>query len=146
DYKYKPIKGSNKIRLVELLPGGPSEIIRIDLLVAELDSDVEYDALSYEWGLSARSSSSVGVLNISVDLTFFRHILCHGKQMGIMNSLHVVLLRLRHESKSLILWTDAICINQDDEEEKPQQLMLMGKIYSQAKAVLCWIGEEKNQT
>ncbi|KAL5324670.1 hypothetical protein ACEPPN_009218 [Leptodophora sp. 'Broadleaf-Isolate-01'] len=63
-----------------------------------------------------------------------------------MNSLHVVLLRLRHESKSLILWTDAICINQDDEEEKPQQLMLMGKIYSQAKTVLCWIGEEKNQT
>ncbi|KAG4443343.1 hypothetical protein IFR05_001132 [Cadophora sp. M221] len=146
DYKYHPIKGANTIRLVELLPGGASEIIRINLLTAELDSDVEYDALSYEWGLSAKSSSSVGVFNISVDMTYFRHILCHGKQMGIMNSLHAVLLSLRHESRNLVLWTDAICINQEDEEEKPQQLMLMGKIYSQAKTVLCWIGEEKQQT
>src|SRR4051812_45232397 len=31
-YKYQPIHGLNSIRLIELLPGGPGEIIRINLL------------------------------------------------------------------------------------------------------------------
>ncbi|KAH7408028.1 heterokaryon incompatibility protein-domain-containing protein [Cadophora sp. MPI-SDFR-AT-0126] len=146
-YKYETIKGPNSIRLVELLPGDPAEIIRINVLEADLDANPEYDALSYEWGFrEVTKSESVGLFEISTKYTYFRYILCDGLRMEIMDSLHALLLRLRHSSKSLILWTDAICINQDDGDEKPQQLMLMGRIYRQAKTVLCWIGEEKQNT
>lgn len=145
-YEYQPIHGPNSIRLIELLPGDPSEIICINMLTAALDTDTEYDALSYEWGLPITTSSRFGNYKMIVKMTYLRHILCHGKQMAIMNNLHVVLLRLRHRFRSLILWADGICINQDDPIEIPQQLLLMGKIYSQAKTVLCWIGEEKRNT
>jgi hypothetical protein len=37
-------------------------------------------------------------------------------------------------------WIDTICINQLDEQEKNQQIPLMGKFYSQSKAVLCLLG------
>ncbi|KAK0099387.1 hypothetical protein ONS95_003539 [Cadophora gregata] len=147
DYKYKPIKGQNCIRLVELLPADPTEIIRIRVSSADLDENPDYEALSYEWGFrTITKSSSVGIFKVSTEFTYFRNILCDGLRMQIMDSLHGLLLRLRDVSKSLILWTDAICINQDDEDEKPHQLMLMGRIYTQSKTVLCWIGEEKQKT
>ncbi|PVH81799.1 hypothetical protein DL98DRAFT_653724 [Cadophora sp. DSE1049] len=147
DYKYEAIKGQNYIRLVELLPGEAAEIVRINVLTADLDADPEYDALSYEWAFrTVNKTNSVGLFEVSTEFTYFRSILCDGLRMEIMDSLHALLLRLRHPSRSLVLWTDAVCINQDDEDEKPQQLMLMGRIYRQAKTVLCWIGEEKQKT
>lgn len=142
EYKYQPIHGSNSIRLLELLPGDPSAIIRINLLTAALDTDIKYDALSYEWCLPVRRSFH----DRDYEMRVLLHILCDGKQMSIMQNLHGVLLTLRHRSKSRIIWADGICINQEDKVEIPQQLMLMGKIYRQAETVLCWIGAEKQST
>jgi hypothetical protein len=39
-----------------------------------------------------------------------------------------------------LLWVDAICINQDDIEERNRQVKLMAFIYSRALAVLVWLG------
>jgi hypothetical protein len=39
-----------------------------------------------------------------------------------------------------LLWVDAICINQDDLEERNRQVSLMAFIYSRAQAVLVWLG------
>ena len=40
------------------------------------------------------------------------------------------------------IWIDAICINQSNNEEKSQQVAMMGEIYSGAAEVLVWLGED----
>ncbi|KAH7063709.1 hypothetical protein B0J12DRAFT_563004 [Macrophomina phaseolina] len=40
-----------------------------------------------------------------------------------------------------ILWVDAICINQDDLEERAAQVKIMSRIYDKALEVLVWLGE-----
>ncbi|KAL2071178.1 hypothetical protein VTL71DRAFT_12413 [Oculimacula yallundae] len=41
-----------------------------------------------------------------------------------------------------LLWIDAICIDQEDDDDKSQQLPLMRRIYGDTLRVLIWIGEE----
>ncbi|KAH8816676.1 heterokaryon incompatibility protein-domain-containing protein [Xylogone sp. PMI_703] len=43
---------------------------------------------------------------------------------------------------SRFLWIDAICIDQNNIEERNEQVLLMNKIYSQAEGLLIWLGEE----
>jgi hypothetical protein len=40
-----------------------------------------------------------------------------------------------------IIWIDALCINQQDDEEKALQVQMMRQIYSLAKDVVIWLGE-----
>jgi hypothetical protein len=44
------------------------------------------------------------------------------------------------------IWIDAICINQEDEEEKGTQIPLMREIYSRARAVVVWMGLSTPET
>lgn len=41
-----------------------------------------------------------------------------------------------------MLWSDTICINQDNDVEKSQQVPRMETTYSNAKKVLVWLGDE----
>ena len=43
------------------------------------------------------------------------------------------------------LWVDSICINQGDDNERSQQVRLMGQIYRKASTVLIWLGEELDE-
>lgn len=40
----------------------------------------------------------------------------------------------------MTIWVDAICINQDDEDEKDHQIPLLDVIYSCATTVYIWLG------
>jgi hypothetical protein len=42
----------------------------------------------------------------------------------------------------VIIWADAICMNQDDPLERNHQIKLMTRIYSKAKRVLVWLGPD----
>jgi hypothetical protein len=59
----------------------------------------------------------------------------------ITTNLHAALLRFRNPFVNRYLWLDAICINQEDREEKAQQIQLMYKIYSLAQCVMVWLGD-----
>lgn len=50
--------------------------------------------------------------------------------------------QLRRTSKPRTLWIDAICINQDDKDEKSQQVQHMKSIYQRAVSVVVWLGHE----
>jgi hypothetical protein len=43
------------------------------------------------------------------------------------------------------LWIDAVCINQEDPNEKETQISLMGDIYSNAATVIAWLGNAPPQ-
>ncbi|OTA96500.1 hypothetical protein M434DRAFT_27637 [Hypoxylon sp. CO27-5] len=45
-----------------------------------------------------------------------------------------------------VLWVDAICINQDDFDERSSQVAMMRSIYRQAQRVVVWLGEGDNNS
>ncbi|WAO92363.1 HET domain-containing protein [Fusarium falciforme] len=45
-----------------------------------------------------------------------------------------------HSLKSPPIWIDAICINQDDLQERASQVLWMGRIFRSASRVLAWLG------
>ncbi|KAM6536286.1 hypothetical protein FALCPG4_002295 [Fusarium falciforme] len=46
--------------------------------------------------------------------------------------------------KPALFWADAICINQNDIEERNRQVQLMGSIYGSAPTVLAWLGQAQD--
>lgn len=81
-----------------------------------------YIALSYVWG----------------DLERTRPILVDGGILHVTENLDIALRHLQFDDKMLV-WIDAICSNQDDEEEKGQQVQRMADIYQRADRVLVWL-------
>ncbi|KAK0644150.1 hypothetical protein B0T16DRAFT_392551 [Cercophora newfieldiana] len=50
-------------------------------------------------------------------------------------NLYDALLQFRRQGSAVLLWADAICINQADPDEKSEQVPPMGEIYRQASGV-----------
>ncbi|KAL8717803.1 MAG: hypothetical protein Q9225_004989 [Loekoesia sp. 1 TL-2023] len=93
------------------------------------DLALKFEALSYVWGSDA--------LERRVDIE------CNGCIVSVGVNLASALTHLRHESESRLLWVDAICINQEDTRERSLQVQHMGDIYSSAKRVVVWLGEDR---
>ena len=53
-------------------------------------------------------------------------------------------LRMYAETKAgpdgIELWIDALCIDQENDQERNHQVGLMGRLYSSARTVLVWLG------
>ena len=64
-----------------------------------------------------------------------------GSVLRITSNVSSMLRHLRKSSKPRYLWIDAICLNQDDAQEKSIQVARMGDIYHEARKVLVWLGE-----
>ncbi|OGM40074.1 hypothetical protein ABOM_011276 [Aspergillus bombycis] len=87
-----------------------------------------YQALSYVWGSEVKPES----------------IILNGYTFHVTTNLHSALVNLRNRQLERLLWVDAICINQDEEDqgnEKSKQIPLMRTIYAQAERVIVWLGE-----
>jgi len=125
---YKPLETPTSVRLIELLGSTKADgPLHCHIHHANLDDSPAYNALSYVWG----DESDPGA------------IYCDGVPLPITRSLAAALRHLRLPGKALVLWADAICINQNDTTgEKEAQITLMGRVYSQAAEVLVWLGEE----
>ncbi|KAK4446584.1 heterokaryon incompatibility protein-domain-containing protein [Podospora aff. communis PSN243] len=127
---YSPLSDpAHEIRLLTLVPSPDSAApINGALEVVSLDeSHKPYDALSYAWG----------------DPNITAPILLNGQEKQVTVNLQSALRHLRHESEPVTLWADAVCINQDDIAERSHQVGQMGHIYSTARSVLVWLGEER---
>jgi hypothetical protein len=68
-------------------------------------------------------------------------ILINNRRFNITLNLHAALLRLRDRDIARIIWVDAVCINQADEQEKQHQIQSIAKIYGKASRVIVWLGE-----
>ena len=69
-------------------------------------------------------------------------IFVNGMRFWIRQNLHDALYTIRASESIVRIWTDAICINQDDNVEKSGQVRRMGHLYSQAEETLTgWASE-----
>lgn len=62
--------------------------------------------------------------------------------LQIGRSLESALRHLRLPDTPRMLWTDSICINQTDLDEKATQVQRMSYIYREAERVIVWLGPE----
>lgn len=69
-----------------------------------------------------------------------------GTTTFIQENLWSALERLRDRKTAVRIWADDICINQPNQEEKMQQIALMGQIYNRATHVCIWLGEKSDQS
>ena len=128
-FPYQPINEADGIRLIQLLPASSAEDeVQCELTHTTLanctDIYEHYTALSYVWG-NQFNTKRVWVDQVPVQVTY---------------SLYSALRDIRHESKTLQIWADAICINQRDDEEKLRQISMMGRIYSSADHTVIYLG------
>ena len=129
-YKYEPLQENRSIRLLSLSSGKPNDSLQGSLLHTTLDLCPPYRALSYAWC----GSDKVQTLALDED------------SAGITASLYSALRDLREEENAQMIWADALCINQDDNEEKSHQVRLMADIYSKAVQVVVHLGEEADDS
>ncbi|TGO46396.1 hypothetical protein BCON_0328g00120 [Botryotinia convoluta] len=129
-YSSLPLEPNN-IRLLRILPNENEEAdINCTIFVYPLHDSGRgthrYEALSYVWG----------------DTDNCRSICVNGHSLTVRANLHIALSRLRDPALERIIWIDAICINQEDLNERGSQVQLMAKVYSKASQVIIWLGEE----
>jgi hypothetical protein len=63
-----------------------------------------------------------------------------GQTLQVTRNLESALRNISQMAKKLVIWADALCINQTDLSERAAQVRLMGDIYRNADHVLIWIG------
>ncbi|KAH8892923.1 HET-domain-containing protein [Thozetella sp. PMI_491] len=126
-FRYSEQLDNSSIRLIKIFPGGPSSPVKISLTTHKLQKS-KYEALSYVWGTSLWKFP----------------IICNKQTMEIGFNLHQALNERRRRGSSLLLWADAICINQGDLNERSQQVQIMDRIYQEASQVIVWLGNLDN--
>lgn len=136
-FEYKPLSGD--IRLVVLEEGVKDAPIRCKLVDVEFADEPTYISLSYEWGAASTVSYEWGAISNNDYLIYV-----DGLQHSIRKNLYLALQHLRQPDREVIMWIDALCINQHNIAERSLQVQLMGKIYSCASQVVIWLGTARN--
>jgi hypothetical protein len=127
--KYDDELSKSQIRLLLLEPGQRRDPVRCQLQTVDLLQSEPwfYDALSYTWGLPTPTRRKVFIDGTAV---FYRE------------NLWRFLVERRHLKRPLYLWIDAICINQQNNHERTDQVAKMREIYATANEVSVWLGQE----
>lgn len=121
---YQALRKRGEIRVIELQPGQPQDPISCTIRHVLLDDHPYYMALSYFWGNQKNR----------------RIITCNGQSISITENLESALNHFRHFTNSVVLWADAVCIDQDNPDERGSQVQMMRQIYKQAAGALVWLG------
>jgi Heterokaryon incompatibility protein (HET) len=128
-------ENAKPIRIATLLPtNDESSPIRCELKAADLVDKPKYIALSYVWGDSSENGS------IFVGEQFFP---------TTTANLEAALRHIRSafcKETPLSFWADALCINQNDQDERGQQVQMMRDVFQSAERVILWLGEESDQS
>jgi hypothetical protein len=115
-YQHQPLS-PGQIRVLKLLPDSLSRMKHVDLKKAFISAP--YYALSYSWGASAETFPFA----------------CDGRNLPVRQNLLQALSRLNDIVDGSI-WIDAMCINQNDDEEKMAQIQMMTDVYKKALRVM----------
>jgi Heterokaryon incompatibility protein (HET) len=115
------------IHLVRLhsTESSPNREIVLSLVTFPLAKCPTYEALSYTWGPPGNE-----------------HVITVGeKATQCFDNLYRCLERIRLQRRSRLVWVNALCIRQDDLDEKADQVANVASVFSAARSVLVWVGE-----
>lgn len=155
---------AKEIRLLRLLPGKWEDDIVCILEVKSLGALPPFEALSYAWKENfPRNSPSQknwwvrfferwGLEKLSRYIDIFlvdprkRLITVNGRPKPIGVNLELALRHKRTENKKpeLLIWADALCINQDDVNDRNRLVANMREVYRKARKVEVWLGAERD--
>ncbi|TDZ33045.1 Heterokaryon incompatibility protein 6, OR allele [Colletotrichum spinosum] len=117
-----PSQGWFRLLTIQWSPPGEPLACRLD--AHRIQPVPFYDAISYTWGDEAADTT----------------IMINSRPFLIRKNLHSALLALKNAQRHIV-WVDAVCINQADEEERTAQVWQMKQIYSDAQSVKVWLGD-----
>lgn len=129
---YSPLDyDKREIRLVTIKPPSDnSAYISGSFSIHSLADAPPYYTLSYVWG----------------DATVTTPIQLEGSYFQVTLNLFDALQQLSSKLGEFLIWIDAICINQEDVDEKNHQIPLMWYIYKSSRECLAWLGKEGEDT
>ena len=131
---YEPLDEENlDVRFLRLSPTNRfDDRLRCLVYKASVIQDTYpvFKALSYCWG----SATPAG------------RIILNGSIVNVRPNLECALRYLRDQSHGVELWVDALCINQDDWDERSSQVQLMDSMYSDAEEVVVWLGDASHDS
>lgn len=136
---YKTLEAS-EIRLLSLTKKSSvtSGNVFCRLKNVKLDSNPVFIALSYVWG----STDSKKQITVNGQKLFVTENL-YAALLVIIDWQPMILESLNVPAPKLLLWIDAICINQDDLNEKSKQVPRIASIFSSAFTTLVWMHSTK---
>ncbi|KAI9771595.1 MAG: hypothetical protein M1840_001810 [Geoglossum simile] len=158
-YEYAPLsiqpgdsRGVFSIRLLHLLPSTDRNAkLECQLVETQIpdflrgqsghstprrSTHVQYQALSYVWG-EPEFPKSLHVLQVDGAPP--------AGAINITENLHSALQNLRKRDKTLVLWVDAVCIDQANIPERNSQVGGIPQTYAEAVGVLVWLGVDDVQ-
>lgn len=130
---YYPLEPCNhEIRLLTSFRVDRKDRVECKLMTVPFHRCPPFTALSYMWGEDAdRVPIRVNGQTFQATKSLasaLRHIPRHWKSK----------FPGRNQTE-LWVWADAVCINQDDSNERGHQVQLMREIFSGAELVMCWL-------
>jgi hypothetical protein len=132
DYQHEPLPKGHFIRLLHVDIESGTKQPTIAFQTIPLNADIpKYTAISYAWEDSS---------------PFQRVLLKDGRQIWLSKTLSGLFASLAKRQSHFIVWIDALCINQNDVEERGHQVNLMAQVYSLAEKVVIWLGEGCDET
>ena len=134
----------SQTRILRLHAGDGEKVITCDLLEGDLvvndglrvrdaeglEVQVAYEAISYSWG----------------ELVLDRIVICNGIPLPVTAACGNALRFLQRPDETRYLWIDYVCINQQDEADKSNQVRTMFNIFREADGVLAWFGVPNLET
>ncbi|KAK4892943.1 hypothetical protein LTR27_008671 [Elasticomyces elasticus] len=125
---YRKLRDSEKeIRLLLLKAGFQDEPVICELrhICLTVRPLIDYKTISYVWG----------------DANIRGKIRVEGHWIDVPASSEAVLRRMRRRDRDILVWIDAVSINQRDAEERDRQVALMAEIYGNTAKNLIWLGD-----
>ena len=137
EYHHQALRSEDAVRLILLDAAADEEAPLSCSLIQHCPSErhLDYYAISYAWG-TQQFTRNLEIRYDGDDTSYLR----------ITSNVDTVLRRFRAPVKPRYLWIDAVCLNQDDELEKAQQIPIMGLIYELARDVCIWLGPGNQDT
>ena len=135
-YEYISIYGEHKIRLFVIQPGSFDDDICGELVEVNFLLGPTFDALSYTWADEQGDASRSGKIYCIPDFS----------TIGVTQNCEMAIRRLRHPKKERRVWIDAVCIDQNNAQERTHQIAQMSSIFTSARRVIAYTGEGTDET
>lgn len=126
EFRHERLKLSGSfMRLIQIQGGTKKDVISLRITQYAIHRRPAYAAISYTWG------------SIAAEM---RQIRVNGRPFRVRVNLWHLLYHLRQRGESRFLWIDALCIDQQNLEERNFHVQLMGKIYETSALTIVWLG------